>query len=486
MMQRIHPRLAFLLAIVLITLYRVLVIEGIDLQLFYDEAYYFWWSLDPALGYYSKPPMVAWVIHLTTSLWGYSELAIKAGGLILYAATATVVYAIGRQLYDERIGALSGITFFCLPVVGLETMFMSTDAPLLFFWGLTTWLFLKARDDSGWGWWLATGAAAGLGLLSKYTMGVLAIGLLFYLLSSPTYRRLLADRRLWLSVLLAALIFSPNLYWNYLNDFISLRHTAEISQLDRELFHPRQLLDFLAGQFVVFGPLLMLTLMRRGLSPLAFSTDRQRLLLWPALVMLGVISLQALMSRAYPNWAAPAFVTATPFVVALLVQRGAYRWLGAAIIINLLILSTVYHYHFITRSLDIELKRGKDPYSRMLGWKPLSKQVSAVAAEYPKARLTGRSRKLLAYLGYYMEPKQLSPIAWNPGGRIGDQYQLAADITRFDDGEYLFVTQRTLSQGEQGRFRQARLVGEEQVRVYSNLELRVYIYHLSGFLGYHD
>ncbi|MEJ1297221.1 MAG: glycosyltransferase family 39 protein [Candidatus Sedimenticola sp. (ex Thyasira tokunagai)] len=484
MVERINPRLAFILTLVFITLYRILVIEGIDLQLFYDEAYYFWWSLKPDLGYYSKPPMVAWVIHFTTSLWGYSELAIKAGGLILYAAAATVVYAIGKTLYDEKVGALSGITFICLPVVGLETMFMSTDAPLFFFWGLTVWLFIKARDDSGWGWWLATGGAAGLGLLSKYSMGVLAIGLLVYLLTSPNYRRLLADRRLWVAVLLAALILSPNLYWNYLNDFISFRHTAEISQLDRELFHPVQLVEFLAGQFVVFGPLMMFFFFRHGLAPSAFSDDRQQLLLWPALAMLGVISLQALMSRAYPNWAAPAFVTATPFVVAMLVRRGAYRWLGAAIVINLLILSTIYHYHFIARTLDIELKRGKDPYSRMLGWRELSDKVSAVAENHPKARLTGRSRKLLANLGYYMKPQQLDPIAWNPGGRIGDQYQLASDITRFEDGEYLFVTMRPFSEGH--RFRQAAFLGEQQVKVYSNLELRVYIYHLSGFRGYHD
>jgi len=84
-------------------------------DLYPDEAQYWFWAQHPALGYYSKPPLVAWLIALTTRLFGESELAIRLSAPLLHTVTAIFVYAIGARLYDSRVGLWSALAYASLP-----------------------------------------------------------------------------------------------------------------------------------------------------------------------------------------------------------------------------------------------------------------------------------------------------------------------------------------------------------------------------------
>lgn len=481
----LRGRLLLSAVILLLAVYRALVIWGGELPLFYDQAYYYYWSLEPDWGYYSKPPMVAWLIFLTTSLFGASELAVNLGGILLYSLAALVVYGIGRQLYDERTGVWAGIAFASMPVVGFNSLFVSTDAPLLLFWALTVLLFAKAVAQGSWYWWGATGAAAGLGLLSKYSMGVLAVGLLAYLLADRRHWHWLADPRLWAGLVVALLFVAPNLWWNAQQDFISFRHTAEISQLDRDLFHPGRLLEFLAAQFVVFGPLLMGLFVRRVFTARSYQADADRLMLFPALVMLAVIGLQALLSRAYMNWAAPAFVTAVVFVAAVLASSKRHRFLAWAVGVNLALLSLFYHYHPLAEALGMELRRDRTPYARILGWRELGAEVSKIRAGFPNAVLLSDSRKHLAYLSYYSVPRDMRVAWWGPEGGIPrNHYQLVADIADSKADEFLFVSEGGAGPSVLNRFDHHAYLGQRQVKVLPDLTLTVHLHYLRGFRGY--
>ena len=49
-------------------LFRLVYAAWLPLDLVHDEAYYWDWSRQLDFGYYSKPPMVAWLIRLATSV----------------------------------------------------------------------------------------------------------------------------------------------------------------------------------------------------------------------------------------------------------------------------------------------------------------------------------------------------------------------------------------------------------------------------------
>ena len=104
-----------LAGVLAITLLRLLWLVFQPADLYPDEAQYWFWAQHPALGYYSKPPLVAWLIALTTGLFGESEFAIRLSAPLLHAGTAVFVYAIAARLYDSRIALWSALAYASLP-----------------------------------------------------------------------------------------------------------------------------------------------------------------------------------------------------------------------------------------------------------------------------------------------------------------------------------------------------------------------------------
>src|SRR6266496_233611 len=179
--------------------------------LYPDEAQYWFWAQHPAFGYYSKPPLVAWLIALTTAAFGDSEFAIRLAAPLLHAGAAGIVYAIAPRLYDPRTGFWSALAYVTLPGVSLSAFLISTDAVLLPCWAAALYAFIRSREPGGARWWLLVGAMAGLGLLAKYAMA-------YWLLSALGYVLLVRAERRHLAALIGAagialLIQLPNFWW---------------------------------------------------------------------------------------------------------------------------------------------------------------------------------------------------------------------------------------------------------------------------------
>ena len=466
-----------------LALYRWLVIWGTQLPLDIEEAYYLHWAQQPALGYFSKPPMIAWLLAGMTELFGTGELAIKSLSLLLHTATALVVYSIGKRLYTAPVGLAAAVVFQSIPIMGAMSLYSTTDAPLHFFWALTMRLFLTARDTDRLPWWLLTGLAGGLGMLSKFSMGLLAIGLLLALLASPRDRRLLRSPGLWLGVTTVVLCMAPNLWWNQQHDFISFRHTSHIAQLDKDLVHPDHLLEFLLPQLAVFGPVLFGALLLAVFRRSVWADERHRFLLLVSLPILLLISLEALLAEANLNWASPAYIGLGIFVTAWL-WEARRRWLVGGVVFNLVLLSLVYHYHAVAAGLGVEMRRDRTPYHARLGWRELGAQVRDWTQAYPQARLTSDSREILALMSYYgAEPGR--PLAsWNPGGTVKNQFDLEGDVSRYPDAPLLFLSAGPLDASVLRRFRDVRSLGVKRVDVFADLSRQVHGYLLDGFKGY--
>ena len=160
----LHKKLVIFLCILFC--YRLAVLTIGEISLFYDEAYYYFWSKDLDWGYYSKPPVVAWLIHASTSLFGDSEWAIKLTSPILYTMSAYIVGLVGAQLYNPRTGFWSAIMFQMAPIVSFNSLFITTDAALVFFWSLTIYLFSLGLEKEKAKYWPLAGVFCGLGLMS--------------------------------------------------------------------------------------------------------------------------------------------------------------------------------------------------------------------------------------------------------------------------------------------------------------------------------
>ncbi|MEO1015541.1 MAG: glycosyltransferase family 39 protein [Pseudomonadota bacterium] len=319
---------AVLLALGAIAAVRIAAIFATPLQLGADEAQYWRWGQDWAWGYYSKPPLIAWVIGATTSLFGDAEWAIRLPAPLLHAVAAASLFALAREMYDARVGALAALGYMLMPGVTLSSGVMSTDGLLLPLWSLSLLALWRLRGGGGLTAAVSLGAALGLGGLAKYAMVYFILGaLLAAMIDKPTRSALMSWRGA-AAAGVAAAILAPHVAWSWSNDFETLAHTADNANWGGSLFHPENALRFFNDQMGVFGPIAFLALfgaVTAFVVGVAKSAVQERWLLCFILPAVGIVLIQAIISRAHANWAAVAYPAASILVPAWLLRIGGSR-----------------------------------------------------------------------------------------------------------------------------------------------------------------
>ena len=386
MSQETERRITILLALLSVGFTVELVWPALRLPLAPDEAYYAYWARYPAPGYFDHPPLVAWAIALTTAIGGATTFWVRAAALAFFAGTQVLLFATLRRLFPElpRVAAWLVVvllnTSLLFPGIGLV---MTIDSPLVFFWALA--LYAGARvvgGDDGRFWWLF-GAALGAAMLSKYTAALLVPCLLGFVLLVPGQRRWLVRRDPWAGALIALIVFSPVLYWNWRNDWISFKF--QLAHGFREETAPAlsRLLEYLALQLGVVSPALWLWLAVYGCAGLWLALRRRdaRLgylfaLSWPVVAFFGWSTVVG--ERAEGNWPAPGYLGAVPLAVAAWYLGGfarsrAHRYVASAVIALTLLVSLLVRIHMLHPLLPIPPQN--DPLKEFASWPRIATAV---------------------------------------------------------------------------------------------------------------
>src|ERR1700722_7432043 len=156
---------ATILIVAALTILRLVALKFSAVDLFFDEAQYWSWSRELALGYYTKPPLLAWVIAAARHVCGDAEWCVRAPSPLFYAGTTLAAYAIGRRLYDERAGFWAALLTALAPGAIFSARIISTDVPLLFFWSLALLAYVNMLDRPSKRWAIVLGVSIGLGML---------------------------------------------------------------------------------------------------------------------------------------------------------------------------------------------------------------------------------------------------------------------------------------------------------------------------------
>jgi dolichol-phosphate mannosyltransferase len=186
-----------------------------------EEAYHWNFARHLDWGYYDHPPMIAWAIAAGRAVFGDNALGIRAVTVLFSYGTSIVVARMAERFYGEVAAVWAVILFTFVPVALPVSGAGFPDSPLLFFWALTLSLAWKAIEGQDGSRWLAAGAALGAALLSKYTAVFLVPSVFVYLVLSKRDRRWLATPWPYLAGLVALLVFTPVLYWNWKHEWAS-------------------------------------------------------------------------------------------------------------------------------------------------------------------------------------------------------------------------------------------------------------------------
>jgi len=393
----IPARVSFALVLLLI------VIRGVVaamLPLSADEAYYWLWSKHLAAGYLDHPPMIAWLIRCGTMLFGDTPFGVRVMGVVLSLPASWFVWrAAASVLKDEDRAALAALFFNLTLMVSIELLAATPDMPSVVTAAGFVYCLARVQASGKGVYWLGAGVAAGLGLLSKFSMLFLGAGAFVWLLAdryacpgadAPNKTKWLATPWPWIAGVLALVIFSPNLFWqshHHWETFI-----FQFARISSGHFTLRFLGEFLAAQFGLATPLIFV-LMAVGLwRATRLSSDRLLLamLAWVGLCYFLEHSLHDRVQGNWPCFLYPvlAILAADAFAAPASSSEGHKKssfWRKVSMIAAPL--AAVFVLAAYAQALYAPLNLRKDPVARVLGrdFAP----ISEVAAALVKAHLAG-------------------------------------------------------------------------------------------------
>jgi hypothetical protein len=174
------------------------------------------------------PPFTPFVERISLELFGLSMVGLRLFSVLSQAAVIVLTGLMARELGGGRLAQFTAALSIALAPMalfnGAEFQYGTFD---YLWWALVALFTLRLLRTENPRWWLAIGAAIGMGLETKYTILFLTFALLCGLLFSPA-RRLLGNRWFAGGVVLALLIFLPNLLWQIHHDFISYHFLQSI------------------------------------------------------------------------------------------------------------------------------------------------------------------------------------------------------------------------------------------------------------------
>jgi 4-amino-4-deoxy-L-arabinose transferase-like glycosyltransferase len=411
-----------------ITVVRVVVLIVSPLQLYPDEAQYWWWAQNVDWGYFSKPPLIAWIIRLTT-LAGDPEWAIRLASPLLHGATALLLFGIGRLAFDARVGFWSALAYATLPGISYSSGLISTDVPLLFCWATALYAFLRALDDPRRRWAFLCGIAIGFGLLAKYAMGYFILCAVMAGAVDRKVRAWVVSWRALATLVLGLAILSPNLIWNAAHGWPTVAHTQSNANWSHAHYSLGNAAAFVLGQFGVFGPLMMAGYLA-ALWRLRRSEQRSGnavVLADFSVPVLILIVIQSFISEANANWAAAAYVAAIPLAVVTLLSWWRGRALAASFAIAAIALLALWMGQVSPAAAD-RVGLG-NALKRETGWRELGREVAAESHRASYEAIGTANRSVLAELLYYARPRTVPIRAWDANPKPRDHFQMTIPLT---------------------------------------------------------
>ena len=463
-------------------LFRLIILWLNPLGLHGDEAQYWAWSQDPAFGYYSKPPLIAWIIAATTAIFGNEEWAVRLASPWLHAGTTVLIFMTARRLYNWRAGLLAGALYALMPGVALSSALISTDAALLFFVALFIYLWVRLRETPTWPLAIGLGLAFGGGMLAKYAMIYVLPAFCLAILFDPKTRQSVSKGRGLGTALAGAAMLTPNLIWNSQNQFATLVHTSDNANLQDGLqLNPDELGEFLLGQFGVFGPLTFCLLL---VALWALRRDRQGFELWLMLLVLTpllFICVQAFISRANANWAAAAYASAPILLAGWAIRTPSIKpWLIAGLAINLFI-SIVPAMAITSPQLTNQLGFS-NAVKRLRGWPETVRAIEVYATgDYDAVAVDNR---LLFYDLTYYQLEDTAPLfMWRYEPRLNSHAEFVQALPE-DNRRVLLVSYfETYDAYFRRDFETIEQIGEINIELGGGKTRALRTYAASGYKG---
>src|SRR6478609_3223486 len=355
-----------------------------------------------AFGYLSVPPLTSWISFII-KLLGNSIFWIKFFPALFGALTILVVWKTIEELKGNLFALLLGATCVLFSVLlRLNTLYQPNSLDVLC-WTTFYFVVIKYINTEKQKWFFIGALVFAVGFMNKYNISFLLIGLLPAILVTPQ-RNLLLEKKLYVALMLGALLVLPNLIWQYNNQFPVFHHLKELADtqlvnVDRWGFLKTQLLFFPGALIVIISALIALLIYQ--------PFKKYKSFFWSLIFTLAVFVY--LRAKAYYSIGLyPIYIAFGAVYLSEILKVGWKKYLQPVILaIPLLFFIPMYKYVFPNKSPEyiashqegykalglLHWEDGKDhpmpqDFADMLGWKELANKVDAIYSTLPNPEKT--------------------------------------------------------------------------------------------------
>ena len=403
-------------AIFFLIVFKIIAIIFTEFSLYGDEAQYWLWSQSLDLGYYSKPPLLAWFLGGYSVLFGDSFISLKIFPIVVYFFISYAIYELCLNLsFDNKNAKLCALSFFVIPAASLSSFLISTDLLLLLFWVISMVLLLKVIKTKSILNFFLLGLVLGLGFLAKYAAIYFLLNLLVLLLLDRTSLKIFKTNPLGVLVFLLSfiIVLLPNIFWNLNNGWITLSHTsdnANLQNLNLNLYEP---IKFLGSQILMVGPILFVMFLF-SLKNFRLDYENKFLLIFSLPIIL-IVLVESYLVRANANWAAPALISIFIFLFRVVNKR---HLLKINFIFNYLIAFLLFFSILNTSENKV--------FDRITGVQGFSKNLSEIIKEKD---IVVSDRIIFSNIAYQLRNKEnLILMPYETGTSITNHFQISSPL----------------------------------------------------------
>ena len=223
-----------------------------------DQAETAFWGHEWSLGTTKHPPLPAWVSEMATHVFGCTVWGQFLIAQIAVAAAFWAVWKLASEMLPPQAALFAVCLLECCPFTTFKSLHLNNNVGLLPCWAFCILFLYRAIQTQRLRYWLLVGIWLGLGMLTKYTTGMLALVLLVFGFLNADTRKCWRSPGPYFAVALAGLIFFPHFHWVASHDFCTVRYIGkrvpeEFSWISH-LWFP---LEFLFSQTAMISTLLI-------------------------------------------------------------------------------------------------------------------------------------------------------------------------------------------------------------------------------------
>lgn len=371
-----------------------------------DEAQYWTWSQEPALGYYSKPPGIAWQIWMGTKLFGNTELGVRFGALVIGTLLPLAVFLLAkRSMLSAAASFWAGTALAFCPLGMMASLLSITDGGQVLFWTLATLIVASALSQDRPPSYFLLGLTILAGALFKwpiYLFWLFALGSL-YAYSKWNWRFIGG-------VALSLLGLLPSLIWNSQHGWVTFRHVAatiEHGSTEASTTEAGNFFAFLGSQMALLSPILFALLLiafwillsRTHAMPPAVAFCG-----WSSFIIILGYSFMALFKKMQGNWCDFAY----PGAIVLLSWAAcddlkAVKWMAGGTLLALVLSIFSFAIPTLQEKNILPLSYSANPFRHNLGWKAMGKALTDAGYDPSQHFLFGDKYQTSSILSFYAE-----------------------------------------------------------------------------------